>query len=308
MLTRDYTSGDIFNLYETDFVYLKMGIGVTRFKFENSNTPLKKYGTSNAQSAKFNFEFGSAPRLVGGTSLAKLASLDHSQVKLLSQAAVHSMDATRAVLMKWRRQGHSLTEIYLQGIAQSTRHIGHLWATDELDFVNGNIAYARLHHALHDCSAEFLAEGGSESNGLSLLLLTEPASQHGIGAFMLSEFFRRAGWRIMLVTPEDIADFKRVFLSDWFDAVVLSISTDRHIKTVSEAVMELRDATINPQLKIYVGGPMAQLLPSALHWQGTLLLDQNAAQTVETVTQVALASASFDANESLPIPSVDVPR
>ena len=117
--------------------------------------------------------------------------------------------------------------------------------------------------------------------------MNEPGSQHGLGVFMLSEFFRHAGWRVMLVAPQDIADFRRAFLSDWFDAVVLSISTDRHIDTVSKAVSELRKATVNSNLKIYVGGPIAQTASDMLNWAGTSLLFTDAAQTVELVTQVA---------------------
>jgi methylmalonyl-CoA mutase cobalamin-binding subunit len=131
----------------------------------------------------------------------------------------------------------------------------------------------------------FLSEGKSESNGLSLLLMTEPGSQHGLGAFMLSEFFRHAGWRVMLVTPQDMTDFKRVFLSDWFDVVVLSMSTDRQIDKVSKAVSELRSATANPHLKIFLGGAMANISPERLNWPGTTLLFTDAAQTVERITQ-----------------------
>jgi methylmalonyl-CoA mutase cobalamin-binding subunit len=104
---------------------------------------------------------------------------------------------------------------------------------------------------------------------------------------MLSEFFRHAGWRVMLLAPQDIADFRRAFLSDWFDAVVLSISTDRHIDTISKAVSELRKATVNHNLKIYVGGPMAHIASHKLNWAGTSLLYTDAAQTVELVTQAA---------------------
>jgi methanogenic corrinoid protein MtbC1 len=220
----------------------------------------------------------------------KQAALDQVQVKLLSQAAIHSMDETRKILMKWRRQGHCLADIYLQGITAASRLIGELWATDELDFANINIAFSRLHRALHEFSTEFLAEGRGESNGLSLLLMTEPGSHHGMGAFMLSEFFRQAGWRVMLLAPQDITDFKRMFLSDWFDAVLLSISTDRQIDSVSQTVSELRDTTVNPDLKIYVGGPMACISPSLLNWAGTSLLDKDAAQTLEIVTQAVHAS------------------
>jgi len=267
-----------------------MGFAMTQFKFEKLNASIENHWTLGSQDAKLNLGFGSSPRLVGGTSFVKQLALDPDQVKLLSQAAIHSMDETRKILMKWRRQGHGLADIYLQGITGSAKLIGELWAKDELDFVNINIAFSRLHRALHDFSTEFLAEGGSESNGLSLLLMTEPGSQHGMGAFMLSEFFRQAGWRVMLAAPQDIADFKRMFLSDWFDAVALSISTDRQIEAISKTVCELRKATVNPNLKIYVGGPMACLSPGALNWTGTSLLDKDAAQTVEMVTQAARAS------------------
>jgi hypothetical protein len=262
-----------------------MGVTVTQFKSDQSTTVTAKHWTSGLQNSELNLDFGSSPRLVGGTSFVKQAALDQNQVSLLTHAAIRSMDETRKTLMKWRRQGHSLADIYLQGIAESARQIGVMWSTDHLDFVNINIAFSRLHRALHDFSEEFLAEGEADSNGLSLLVMTEPGSHHGIGVFMLSEFFRQAGWRVVLVAPQDIKEFKRAFLSDWFDAVMLSISTDRHIETVSQTVCDLRDATANPRLKIYVGGPMARLSPGALNWEGTLLLDEDAAQTVNIVTQ-----------------------
>lgn len=274
---------------------------MAQFEFENLNNSFKKYPALGSQDAKLKLEFGSSPRLVGGTSFVKQNALGEDQVELLTQAAIHSMDKTRQVLMKWRRQGQLLADIYIHGITESARLIGELWCSDELDFVNINIAFSRLHRALHEFSAEFLAEGHGQSNGLSLLVMTEPGSHHGMGAFMLSEFFRQAGWRVSLVAPQDINDFKRMFLSDWFDAVVLSISSDRHLKAVPLALSELRTESFNHQLKIYVGGPMACLTPEALNWTGVTLLDGDAALTVEMVTQVARASAPSDAQGTRPL-------
>ena len=262
---------------------------MAQFKFEPSKTSGIPVRETEAKDFKSIYALGSSPRLVGGTTFSELVALDQSQVALLTQAAIKSMEETRKILMKWRSQGHSLKDTYLFGITGSARLIGELWSRDTLDFVNVTIALSRLHRVMHEFSQEFLSEGNSESNGLSLLLMTEPGSQHGLGVFMLSEFFRQAGWRVTLASPQDIVDFKRIFLSDWFDAVVLSISTDRQIDTVSKAVLELSKATINPKLKIYVGGPMAQVSPEAINWDGTLLLQTDAAQTVEIVTQNAFA-------------------
>ncbi len=262
---------------------------MAQFKFEPSKASGIPVRETEAKDFKSIYSLGSSPRLVGGTTFSELVALDQSQVALLTQAAIKSMEETRKILMKWRSQGHSLKDTYLFGITGSARLIGELWSRDTLDFVNVTIALSRLHRVMHEFSQEFLSEGNSESNGLSLLLMTEPGSQHGLGVFMLSEFFRQAGWRVTLASPQDIVDFKRIFLSDWFDAVVLSISTDRQIDAVAKSLPELSKTTANPNLKIYVGGPMAQVSPEAINWDGTLLLQTDAAQTVEIVTQNAFA-------------------
>jgi len=267
---------------------------VAQFKFKQSKTSGIPFWETEAKDFKSIYSLGSGPHLVGGTTFSDLVDLDQNQVVLLTQAAIKGMEETRKILMKWRSQGHSLKDTYLFGITGSARLIGELWSRDALDFVNVTIALSRLHRVMHEFSQEFLSEGNSESNGLSLLLMTEPGSQHGLGVFMLSEFFRQAGWRVTLASPQDIEDFKRIFLSDWFDAVVLSISTDRQIDAVSNSLIELSKTTVNPHLKIYVGGPMAQVSPEAINWDGTVLLQTDAAQTVEIVTQNAFAPSPLE--------------
>ena len=263
----------------------RWGIVVSQFNFDKWAASPSQAWMSGSQDSKSKHDLGASPRLVGGTTYAEKAPIDKLQVRLLTEAALESMEATRKTLTRWRRQGQSLADIYLYGISESAKLVGELWTSDDLDFINITIAFSHLHQVMHEFSPEFLSEGNSESNGFSLLIMTEPGSQHGLGVFMLSEFFRQAGWRVMLVTPQDIADFKRVFLSDWFDAVVVSMSTERHINKVSQAVSELRKATVNPKLKIFVGGPMAAISPAMLNWAGTTLIHANALQSVELISQ-----------------------
>lgn len=268
---------------------------MAQFQFDQSNTSPGQAWSSESQDSKSQFVLGASPRLVGGTSFATKAALDLGQARMLSQSAIHSMDATRKILTNWRRQGHSLANIYLYGITNCAKIIGELWSSDALDFVNVTIAFSRLQRAMHEFSPEFLSEGQAESNGLSLLIMNEPGSQHGLGVFMLSEFFRQAGWRVTLASPQDIEEFKHAFSSDWFDAVVLSLSTDRQIDPVAKAVSQLRVAMVNANLKIYVGGPMANIAPNRLNWPGTTLLFTDAIQTVALVTQ-ALGASAVNAN------------
>ena len=225
------------------------------------------------------------PRLVGGTTFGKNDGIDKAQVLLLADASLQSLEETRKVIVGWQRQGLTLTHIYLNGIAESAKVLGDHWLSDKLSFVDCTIGFSRLHQMLHDYSAEFVTEGRLEPNGYSLLLMTEPGSQHGLGVFMLSEFFRRAGWNVTLANPVDMNDFKRNFQSDWFDVVGLSLATDRHLIEIQQTLPELLAGSVNSALRVFLGGPMASLAPDTMTWPRTVLLKGNAIEAVEKVTQ-----------------------
>lgn len=238
---------------------------------------------------------GAGPRLVGGTSFSKNNGLDATQTEMLAEASLKSIEEIRKVILGWRRQGLSLLDIYLNGVTQCARVLGERWLTDDMDFVDCTIAFSRLHRTLHECSTEFLAEGCAEPNGFSVLLMTEPGSQHGLGIFMLSEFFRRAGWHVTLVAPQDFSDFKRHFHTDWFDAVCLSIATDRQIEEMATLLPELINESVNSRIRVYWGGPMAQCETQSINMPGAQVLNLNALKTVEAVTDdVVTLARHFD--------------
>lgn len=241
---------------------------------------------STLSTKKANLSVG--PRLVGGTTFGKNDGIDKAQVILLADASLQSLEETRKVIVGWQRQGLNLSQIYINGIAESAKVLGGHWLSDKLSFVDCTIGFSRLHQMLHDYSAEFVTEGRLEPNGYSLLLMTEPGSQHGLGVFMLSEFFRRAGWNVTLANPVDMNDFKRNFQSDWFDAVGLSLATDRHLTEIHQVLPELITGSVNTALQVFVGGPMASLVPESVTWPKTILLNCNAIQALEIVTQTLL--------------------
>jgi methylmalonyl-CoA mutase cobalamin-binding subunit len=143
---------------------------------------------------------------------------------------------------------------------------------------------------LHDFSSEFLQEAPHQPNGWCLLLLTEPGAQHSMGLFMLSEFFKRAGWSVVVGVPQDAAEFKRLFHSEWFDAVGVSVSTDRHLDTLAQCLPQLKAGCDNLHLRLFVGGPMAMLAPERLQGLGAEVVSEDAPATVRWLTRsLALA-------------------
>lgn len=225
------------------------------------------------------------PRLVGGTAFTSRPALDALQVQALAQATLVSLDAARQVILAWQRTGHTLEAIYIQGIAPCARYLGAGWSSDRLDFATVTIATSHLQRLMYECSATCLQEGGVQPNGMSLLLLTEPGAQHSLGLFMLSEFFKRAGWDVAVGLPQDVAEFKRLFRADWFDAVGISLSTDRHLDTLERLIPELKAASVNLDMHIFVGGPMVMRDPHGLNWLFAEVLAEDAPVTVEKVTQ-----------------------
>ncbi|MFM1908876.1 MAG: hypothetical protein RL459_1199 [Pseudomonadota bacterium] len=225
------------------------------------------------------------PRLVGGTSFAGRLALDLSQIQMLAQACLQGLDAARQVVFGWQRQGQSLADIYIHGITPCARLLGEWWCSDRLDFAMTTIASANLQQLLHDFSSEFLQESPEPHNGWSLLLLTEPGAQHSLGLFMLSEFFKRAGWTVTVAVPQDVAEFKRLFQSDWFDAVGISVSTDRHLGALGTLLPQLRKGAANLNMQVFLGGPMAFVAPTCLTGLGADVLTEDAPATVAYLTE-----------------------
>lgn len=226
------------------------------------------------------------PRLVGGTTFAGKSGIDLAQIQILAQACLQGLDAARQVVFGWQRQGQSLENIYLQGITPCARLLGEWWCADRLDFAMTTIASAHLQQLMHDFSSEFLQEAPSQNQGWSLLLLSEPGAQHSMGLFMLSEFFKRAGWTVTVGVPQDVAEFKRLFQSDWFDAVGISVSTDRHLQTLASLLPQLREGADNLDMQVFVGGPMAHVAPERLNLLAADVLAEDAPATVALMTQV----------------------
>lgn len=244
--------------------------------------------------------FPVGPRLVGGTTFAGKSALDEAQVQVLAQACLQNLDAARQVVFGWQRQGQSLADIYLQGIAPCARLFGEWWCADKLDFAMVTIVSTHLQQLLHDFSAEFLQEAPQARNGWSLLLLTEPGAQHSMGLFMLSEFFKRAGWTVTLGVPQDVVEFKHLCQADWFDAVGVSVSTDRYLQTLAVLLRDFKDSSVNPNMCMFVGGPLAMREPLQLKGIPADVVAEDASATVKWLAQ-RMAEVVSGACETLDI-------
>jgi MerR family transcriptional regulator, light-induced transcriptional regulator len=265
---------------------------MAQLNLENAQSPPSSEGARLALPEALRQGTPVGPRLVGGTSFTGKSAIDLAQIQILAQACLQGLDAARQVVFGWQRQGQSLEDIYMQGITPCARLLGDWWCDDRLDFAMTTIASAHLQQLLHDFSSEFLQETPTQHQPWSLLLLTEPGAQHSLGLFMLSEFFKRAGWLVTVGVPQDVGEFKRLFQSEWFDAVGISVSSDRHLDTMASILPKLREGSDNLGLHVFVGGPMAFVAPERLLGLAAEVLVEDAPATVAHITQAVCGSAA----------------
>lgn len=204
-----------------------------------------------------------------------------SQLERLAHACLHGTDAALVVIDGWRCAAHDLEDIYLHGIAPCARLLGHWWTCDTADFAQVTIASANLQHVLYRLSQEFCAPGADQPIGLSLLLATEPQAQHTMGAFMLGEFFRRRGWSVQLLVPQESDEVLQQLRRDWFDALGVSVSTGRQLQAVATLMQRLRAESPNPALRLLLGGPLCHSDPATVHAMGADLVGGDARETVD---------------------------
>ena len=100
--------------------------------------------------------------------------------------------------------------------------------------------------------------------------------------------------------PQDVTEFKRLCQADWFDAVGVSVSTDRHLQTLAVLLRQIKDNSVNPNMCLFVGGPLALQAPLLLTDIPAEVVAQDALATVQWLAQ-RMTKVASDASETLAI-------
>ena len=206
-------------------------------------------------------------------------AFSNEEVHALALASLRSESETVQCVSRWLRQGRGIEDLYLCAITQAARLLGHWWLSDRIRFSDVTVGSSRLHRLLYDLSPLFLADKTAPRDA-TVLLLAEPGSQHTMGMFMLSEFFKRDGWHTLVEQAQSALDATRLATHHWIDLVAISVSSDRQFEALRAWVQNVRMQSPNRYLQIVAGGPMAQLMPDALLELGVDWVGSDAKATI----------------------------
>jgi methanogenic corrinoid protein MtbC1 len=150
----------------------------------------------------------------------------------------------------------SLADVMLKLLAPAAREMGERWTADQCDFTAVTLGMWRVHSIIHELSLDSPAPFEYTAPPVGrVLVAVVPGSDHTLGALMLTEFFRRAGWDVSFDPDASLAQLEKVLGSDRFDLVGLSVSRDCHLQDLPSVMLALRRASRHASMGVMVGGP-----------------------------------------------------
>ena len=161
---------------------------------------------------------------------------------------------TFAFLKDVRDRGMSVESVYLDLLTPAARHLGELWSDDLLDFSSVTLGLFRLHQVMRDLSRAFQDEASLRPSGLPILLMPMSGEQHTFGLVMVSEFFRRAGWRVWGDPPRNRSELLDAVKHESFAVVGFSVSCDTDLERLAATIHTVRLESKNRGVGIMVGG------------------------------------------------------
>jgi len=175
------------------------------------------------------------------------------------------LSADPAVCHAWivdlQSQGYTTESLFLHLIAPAARHLGREWELDRMDFSQVTLGLVRMQQLTHELGYAF--RGGPQKVGARrrIMLASAPGSQHILGLVMVSEFFRKERWEVVVeisATPDELLN---AVANEWFDMLGLSVGVVEQLTGLPDLIAQLRGASRNPDIKVLLGGPALLLRP-----------------------------------------------
>jgi methanogenic corrinoid protein MtbC1 len=186
-----------------------------------------------------------------GTSQAHPEDIRQFALSCLSADA----DISHGRLMVFRQHGLTTDQLFLDVIAPAARFLGVQWEQDQLDFSQVTLGLLRLHQLSHELGYAY--RDGPQAAGARrrIMLASAPGSQHLLGLTIVSEFFRKARWQVVVEISSTVSDLAQALSNEWFDVVGLSVGLVEQIETIPHLIHTLRQQSRNPQVRVLLGGP-----------------------------------------------------
>jgi methanogenic corrinoid protein MtbC1 len=98
---------------------------------------------------------------------------------------------------------------------------------------------------------------------------------------MVSEFFRKAGWKVWGELTAKESEIVNQVQNEWFDLIGISVSIQEQFAELNSLINTLKKASKNPQVGIMVGGPIFNAQPELITKVKADIIGLNAQEALE---------------------------
>ncbi len=155
--------------------------------------------------------------------------------------------------------GVTTDRIFLELIAPAARQLGLMWEQDLCDFTEVTRGLICMHEVTHRLGFEY--QNGPQLSGdvQRIMLASAPGSQHFLGMTIVSDFFRKAGWDVVIEISVSEKELQHAVSNEWFDVIGISCGTEAQLQTLPGLIRSLKAASGNPEPGVLLGGPIFTL-------------------------------------------------
>lgn len=173
------------------------------------------------------------------------------------------LDPEPAASHRWikdlQTQGYSTESLFLNLIAPAARHLGEQWERDRKDFSQVTLGLIRMQQLTHELGYAYRDGPQNMGHRRRIMLASAPGSQHILGLVMVSEFFRKERWEVVVEIAATPHELTHAVANEWFDMLGLSVGVVEQLPSLPGLVQALRDKSRNPDIKVLLGGPAFQI-------------------------------------------------
>ena len=200
------------------------------------------------------------PRLIvahgapGGTAPKAEPSIGPEHVERLAELSLQlEAHLLLELVESFLHRGVSPQTLFVELLAPAARQLGNGWVEDRIDFVDVTMGLWRLQEVLRDIASRATRQDAAQMRG-SALFLPYPGDQHSFGTAMIHECFGLAGWEADMLIDGTRGQLLDLVAGRSFDLVGLTVSMDVHIEPLPSLIRAVRSVSMNPHIRIIVGG------------------------------------------------------
>jgi methanogenic corrinoid protein MtbC1 len=183
------------------------------------------------------------------------AQLDQGGVRdFIALTMDEKPDAAINFVQQLLDDGVPFQDILLQLMAPAARELGERWTHDSSSFVEVTLGVARMHRILREFDGVPAHMWSNAGAGRHILLMPTPGEQHTFGLRLVQEFLLRESWQVSNHPVEKVGEIAKVVARDHYDVIGLSLSGETLIESIGLAIKKIRSRSLNPLIKVIVGG------------------------------------------------------